>query len=155
MVKYGKSYEVRALEGESEVYRGGKLVGTFPQSGYEVRIFGLMTARAGTELAAHALAEVHLAVEHYNRRWVLTADEYAEHVSVLEESRFNLMKRFPFSLEEAATVQAYREKHFHIEASARENIRIQLMNGSPFEHVTWDPNPRRRPSDFPGLATTA
>jgi hypothetical protein len=151
MVKHGKSYVVTELTGDTKIYRGGELVGTFPQAGFQVQVRGKCTALAGTELAAHALAEVYLEVDPNNRRWVLTEDEYEEHVRVLEDHRRELIETFPFTPEEEAAVETDRQKHAEIEERGRETIRRGLMNLSPYKYVIWDPNPRRRPQSFPGL----
>jgi hypothetical protein len=151
MAKYGKSYLVTERSGEANIYRDGRLAGTFPEAGFDVRVFGRCTALAGTELAAHALAEVYLEIEPHNRRWVLTEAEYDEHIRVLEDHRAALMGAFPFTAEEEAAFKASQEKYADIDRKGSENIRRQLMNLSPYEYVLWDPNPRARPGTFPAL----
>jgi hypothetical protein len=155
MAKHGKSYLVTARTGDANIYRGGRQAGTFPQAGFDVRIFGRCTALVGTELAAHALAEVHLDVEPTSRRWVLTEAEYDEHIRVIEDHRAALMDAFPFTAEEEAAFKASQEKYADVDREGRENIKRQLMNVSPYKYVLWDTNPRRRPEAFPALPEEA
>lgn len=151
MPKHGKNYLVTERTGEANIYRGGRLAGTFPEAGFEVRVFRHCTALAGTELAAHALAEVHLGVEPHNRRWVLTEAEYEAHIRVLEDHRTALMETFPFTAEEEEAFMASQKKYADVDRKNSENIKRDLMNLSPYKYVLWDPNPRRRPDSFPAL----
>jgi hypothetical protein len=147
MAKHGKGYLVTERTGEANIYRGGRLAGTFPESGFEVRVFGRCTALAGTELAAHALAEVHLDVEPHNRRWVLTEAEYEERAAIRDA--------FPFTAEEEIAFTASQENYAEVDRQGMENIKRQLMNLSPYKYVLWDPNPRKRPDTFPALPEEA
>jgi hypothetical protein len=155
MAKHGKGYLVTERTGEANIYRGGRLAGTFPESGFEVRVFGRCTALAGTELAAHALAEVHLDVEPHNRRWVLTEAEYEEHIHLLEDQRAAIRDAFPFTAEEEIAFTASQENYAEVDRQGMENIKRQLMNLSPYKYVLWDPNPRKRPDTFPALPEEA
>ncbi len=151
MLKHGKSYLVTERTEETNIYRGGKLVGTFPEVGYQVQVFGVCSGLAGTELAAHALAEVHKDVSPYSRRWVLTEAEYEEHVGILKAHSDRLMATYPYTEEEATSVKAHNDKYADIQREGAENIKRQLMNLPPHRHITWDPNPVRRPKEFPAL----
>jgi len=144
-IKHGKSYLVTKNEGMRSIYRGGVKVGEFPAVGYSVQVFGECSGLTGTLIAAHAFAEVALDVAPYNRQYVLTAEEYEEHVGILLRSGEELMARFPYTPEEAASVAENEAKYAELTTRGRENMRRKLMNLSPHAHVTWDPNPRPRP----------
>jgi hypothetical protein len=149
MLTYGKSYIVTPRTGVSNIYRSEKLVGTHPEMGFSVQVFGVCTALAGTELAAHALAEVHKDVPSHKRLWVLTADEYEEHRRILQDNLDDLMETYPFSDEEKAAVDASNARYAKYIEQSNENMKRKLMNVSPYEFVTQRPN-LARPSTFPG-----
>jgi len=144
-LKHGKSYVVRKNEGSRKIYRGGVEVGEFPEVGYTVQVFGDSTGLTGTLLAAHAYAEVALDVAPHNRRFVLTAEEYDEHKAVLERSSAELMERFPYLPEEAKAVEEHYAKYADITERGEANVRRKMMNLSPYQNVTWNPNPLPRP----------
>lgn len=149
MLAYGKSYRVSQNTGTTNIYRDGKLVGTVPEAGYRVEMFGMGTLLAGTELAAHALAEVYKDVVPWNRRWVLSEAEYEEHVTVLRGHIAAIMEAYPYSAEEAAAVQASNEKYAKIIEQGREGLKKKLMGLSPYENIRWGRQPPSRPTSFP------
>lgn len=152
MLKHGKTYLVTKRTEEANIYRGGELVGTFPEVGFQVQIFGQCTALAGTELAAHALAEVYKDVSPYRRQWVLSGAEYDEHVSVLQDHLERLLAAWPYTPEEAASVEAHYQKYKDIDKAGKESVRRKLLNLNPYDtFANWNPNPIARPKDFPAV----
>ena len=146
---HGKSYWREKLDGTAEIYRGGQLVGSWPQTGYQVQVFGVCTALAGTELAAHALAEVYRNIEPHRRQWVLTEAEYEEHLQLLEDDNRALMDKYQLTPAEAAPTQQYAGRYAKVSADGRDNIKRKLQNLSPYQYIDWDSNPRKRPPEFP------
>ena len=145
MVHVAKGYDVRKRTGSTAIYRGGKHVGEHPTCGYQVVIHGRCTRLAGTALAAHALAEVELDVQPHRRKFVLSSDEYDEHVAALQDNLDALIERFPFSPDEAKQVNASNSRYASVIEAGRETIRRALMNVSPYEYVVWNPRPVKRP----------
>jgi hypothetical protein len=150
MLKYGTSYLVTPRTGFSNVYRSGKLAGTHPEVGYHLSVPGVCSAIAGTELAAHALAEVYKNVVSHRRLWVLTEAEVDEHLQILRKNNDELMAAFPYSTEEQTSVDAHHEKYSAITAEGERNIRRQLMNVSTRQYVIERPS-LPRPAEFPSL----
>lgn len=147
----GKSYRVTKRKGVTDVYRGGILVGTWPEVGYSVQVFGVCRAVAGTELAAHALAEVHNRnASPFSRRWVLTEAEYEEHRQVLDENLKGLLETYPYTPTEEAALATIRTSHGALIEKGEAKIKAQLLNQSHlFEFFTWDPARNKRPAAFP------
>lgn len=148
MLKHGKSYIVTKRTGTREIYRGGVRAGTWPEIGYDIRIPGVCSAIAGTELAAHALAEVYKNVSLSSRRWVLTEDEYNEHIRILEEDDAALMEAFPYSPAEERAVDEHNSRYAQITEKSRETIKRALLNTNPYEYIIWN-NETKRPEHFP------
>jgi hypothetical protein len=115
-----------------------------------VHVFGECTALAGTELAAHALAEVYKDVPSGRRVWVLTEAEYEEHKRILKENREALMAAFPYSDEEKAAVDASNERYAQVTLEGEENIKRKLLNVWEYEYIL-PPPPLRRPAQFPKI----
>lgn len=146
---HGKSYLVTKLDGDHSIYRDGQLAGSWPQAGYQVQVFGVCTALAGTELAAHALAEVYRNIEPHRRQWVLTEAEYEEHLQLREADNRALLDRYPLTPTEAAIAQQHEDRYAKVSADGRANIKRKLLNLSPYQYIDWDSNPRKRPAEFP------
>lgn len=142
-----KTYEIRKNSGSSAIWRGGVKVGEFPNVGYKVEVYGRGSGLAGTLVAAHALAETMRGVSQYQRKFVLTEAEYEENERVLRGWREAVLRKFPYTPEEAAAVTESEARHAGIIARGRENVRKALLNADPynggFSH--WNPNPKRRP----------
>lgn len=156
MARVKGRYEVWKRSGSFAVYRDGQHVGDHPAHGYEVVVHGRCTRLAGTALAAHALAEVELDVMPHRRRFVLTAEEYEEHVDALSNNLDSLMERFPFTASEAEKVAASNARYASVIEASRALIKRALMNVSPYESVLWGSHPRLRPeiAEPPELAAT-
>lgn len=150
MLKHGKSYLVTEKNGVANIYRDGKLAGTFPETGFEVQIPGICTALAGTELAAHALAEVYKDVNPSSRRWVLTEAEYDEHIQILKNHNERLLAAYPYTEEEAESVAQHNAHYQDITEKGRQSIKAKLLNENPFKFfANWEKNPVPRPKEFP------
>lgn len=128
MIRHGISYLVTKREGMRNIFRGGSLAGQFAESGYNVEIFGKCSALAGTEAAAHAIAEFRLVGCGQNRHYVLTEAEYDRHIEILRADHAAIMERFPFSDTEAAEVARTEEKYAAIIAAGERRIKDGLMN---------------------------
>lgn len=158
MAHVAKGYSVTKRTGTTSVYRGGKRVGEHPAAGYQVIVKGRGTRLAGTLVAAHALGEMEMDVQPHRRRFVLSAEECDEHEAVLRRNLDDLMKRFPFIPEEAASVDEDRRRHADVIAKGAANVRRALMNVSPYQNVIWNPRALKRPdldepeSDHPSPA---
>lgn len=147
-----KGYRVTKRSGEAPIFRDGVQVGSWPEAGYSVQIFGTCTALAGTELAAHALAEVYREIEPHRRRWVLTEAEYDEHCRILEDDRAALLAQYPYTHAESIAVGESNDRYATVIERGQANIRRKLLNHSPYEYFHWDPNPLKRPDEFPAPA---
>lgn len=142
-----KSYRITRNSGSSDIWRGGRKVGTFPNAGYNVQVFGCGSGLAGTLIGAHALAETMRGISPYQRRYVLTEAELAEDERVMREWREALLAKYPFTSEEAEAVAESDARHAGAISKGRENMRAALLNSDPYKggFAHWNPNPKKRP----------
>lgn len=143
MVEHGKDYFVTKLDGESEIRRGGLVVGTWPNIGFTVMVPSVGTIKTGTELRAHAYAEVALNVPASERQWVMSAEEYAEDERILAEHKQGLLAKYPLTPELEASLSSWRNP---TESDlVAEDLRLQLLNTQSGQIIPHRPRPARFP----------
>lgn len=140
---HGKDYFVSKLDGEANIVRDGKQVGTWPNIGFLVEVPEAGVMKTGTILRAHAYAEVALGVPSSSRQWVMTDEEYQDDERLVREHQDGLLLAFPLTEELQSSLASWRspEERERAKAIMRQQL-MNLENGFVVPHL---PRPDRYP----------